>query len=398
MNFIAFLRLALSAVALVPLLSTDADAFIRMPTWDDEMVDQSDLIVIAHLKENKFETARDLQNPQPDRKMFFTILVVSKVLKGSAPLGDVRVCLHDPNYPTVLDKSAPFAIVPVSAGEHPAPSAAIGIAAIMGTIWAISTDDIRQDHIWFFSSHIPVQYHSAYTPAYIGVEPPGLWFPEGIQPVKLIPYYQAIMKGDANAVAAYDDQKGNWWSRRVQFASQRLAVKQAVLDPDPNSRCDKLLKIYMTDGVFSPSGTLAIKGIMDCGKLGAAKLVPVFQDPQNHAFDRRSILTAWQQAGYKEATPVIIKWLQDEDRWWATLTPKDQHWAMEVGQKGGSPYNDPRAASFRNIYCSVQALGSFQGTEAKSLVKQIGDRWRSIDPNVEQNNLTNLCDEEFSSH
>ena len=130
-------------------------------------------------------------------------------------------------------------------------------------------------------AYAPPQFH---TDAIAG--PPGLWFPEGIQPVKLVPYFQAIMKGDANAVAAYDDEKSDWWSRRVQFASERIAAKQALLEHDPSARCDELLEIYTTDGPFSPAGILALKEIMDCGKLGASKLVPLFVKADDHAFDR----------------------------------------------------------------------------------------------------------------
>jgi len=377
---------ALVAIALGPLLPSNADAFIRAPMWDDDLVDQSDLIVIAHLKENRFETAKDLQNPQPNRKMFFTTLVISKILKGSTSLGELRVCLHDPNYPTVLG-GAP-AIVPPEAGEHPDPSAAIGVAAIVGTIFTVSTDDIRQDHLWFLRSQAPTQYHSADTPGQ-----PGLWFPEGIQPAKLVPYYQAIMNGDAKAVAAYDDKKGDWWSRRVRFASERLAAKQTLLENDPSARCDELLRIYTTDGAFSPPGILALKEIMECGKLGASKLIPLFVKADDHTFDRRSILQAWQAAGYKEAEPFILLWLRGEEDWWETKTTADMVFGAKDGQKGGDPYNDPRAVSFRNIFCSIEALGNYRAGEAREVIQRVRDHWKAAAPFDSNNDLLKTCDD-----
>jgi hypothetical protein len=66
----------------------------------------------------------------------------------------------------------PLAIVPPQAGEYPDASAEIGVAAIMGTIWATTTDDIRHDHIWFLRSHAPPQFRTADIAG-----PPGLWFP-----------------------------------------------------------------------------------------------------------------------------------------------------------------------------------------------------------------------------
>jgi len=385
-GFAVVFRRALIALALAPLLLTDAAAFIRAPMWDDDLVDQSDLIVIAHLKENRFEIEKDPQDPEFAQKVFFTTIVVSQVLKGTATPGDLRVGLHDPNYPTVL--GGPFALVPAQAGEHPDPSAAIGVAAIVGTIMVMTTDDIRHDQIWFLRSHAPPRYPSA---AVAG--PPGLWFPEGIQPVKLIPYYQAIIKGDAKAVAAFDDKKDDWWSTRVRFASERISAKQTLIERDPSARCDELLKIYTTDGAFSPPGILALKEIMDCGKLGASKLIPLFVNADDHAFDRRSILQAWQGAGYKEATPFILSWLRAEEDWWETKTTAD----MVFGSKAGAPYNDPRAVSFRNIFCSIEALGGFRGEEARNVVQRIRNHWKAAAPFDTNNDLLKTCDDALAA-
>jgi hypothetical protein len=384
MNSIASLRSVLGAIVLAPFLSTGAIAFIRAPMWDDVLVDQSDLIVIAHLKENQFEMANDPENPQPDRKMFYTTLVVSKVLKGSAPLGDLRVGLHDPNYPTVL--GGPLAIVPSPAGEHPDASAAIGIAAIVGTIFATSTDDVRQDHLWFLRTHATTDYHY---PNSAGS--PGLWFPEGVQPLKLEPYYQAIFAGDADAVGAFADaDPKSWWSHRVHFCQAALEVKNAATIPDLNARCDELLAIYVREGPFTPAGELALKDVMDCGPSGEAKLASTFLDSQNHDLDRRSILTAWQQTNYAGATPAIIKWLRDEDAWWNTKMIADKIWACHEGQRGG---DDPRGTSFRNIYCSVENLAGSQNAEAQLLVIQIREHWKAAAPFDSNNDFLKVCDD-----
>jgi len=377
-------------IALLLLLSENAGAFMRELMWDDDLVDQSDLIVIAHLKENRFEIVKDLQDPKYDRKVFFTTLVVSQVLRGSASLGDLRVGLHYPNYPTVLGD--PMDIVPPQAGERPDPVAEVGVAAIMGTIWATTTDDIRHDQIWFLRTHAPPQFRAADIAG-----PPGLWFPEGVQPVNLVPYYQAIMNGEAKAVSAYDDEKGDWWSRRVRFASERLAVKQTLLEPDPGARCDKLLNIYTTDGPFSPPGILALKEIMACGKLGASRLIPLFVKADDHAFDRRSILQAWSAAGYKEAAPFILSWLRVEEDWWEKKTTADMVFGAKDGQKGGAPYNDPRAVSFRNIYCSVQALGDFRTEEAKEVIQHIRDHWKAAAPFDSNNDPLKTCDDALTN-
>lgn len=391
MNASALLRLSMVALALLLLFPTSGAAFIRMPTWDDVLVDKSELIVIAHLKENRFEIAKDPLSSQPDRKVFFTTLVVTQVLKGSAAAGDLRVGLHDPTYPTVLTKGPVF--VPPQAGEHPDASAAVGVAAIMGTIFAVSTDDVRQDHIWFLSTVPPYPLRAADV-----AKEPGLWFPEGVQPVKLVPFYQAIMAGDADAVAAFADaDPKSWWSHRVDFCQANLRVKEAAAIPDANARCDALLALFTQGNPYTPAGATALKDIMACGDLGAAKLVPVFEDAQNHELDRRAILNAWQQAGYKGAPPAIVRWLRNEDVWWSTKSVADMSFGAKDGQKGGDPYNDPRAVSFRNIYCSIEALGGNHNPEAALLVLQIRGRWQAAAPFDSNNDLLKACDDALAA-
>lgn len=388
MNLLASLRLALVGLVFALLFSTSAAAFIRMPTWDDVLVDQSDLIVIAHLKENRFEIVKDPQDSEYDHKVCFTTLVVSQVLKGLASPGDLHVGLHDPNYPTVL--GGPLAIVPAPAGEHPDASAAIGVAAVMGTIWATTTEDIRHDQIWFLRTHAPPRYSSA---SIAGL--PGLWFPEGVQPVKLEPYYQAILAGDADAVGAFGDaDPKSWWSRRVHFCQAALEVKNAATIPDLDARCDALLAIYVKEGPYTPAGELALKDVMNCGTAGEAKLVPIFLDSQNHDLDRRSILTAWQQSKYADATPPIIKWLREEDAWWNTQMLADKIWASHDGQRGG---DDPRGTSFRNIYCSVEELAGSRSPEAQLLIILIREHWKAAAPFDSNNDFLKACDEAIAA-
>lgn len=385
MKFPNLFRVALVAIALGPLLSTKASAFIRAVMWDDALVDQSDLIVIAHLKENRFEIGKDSQGRASGRKVFFTTLVVGQILKGSAALGDLRVGLHDPNYPTVL--GGPEAIVPEQATEHPDPAAEIGVAAIMGTVWATTTDDIRRDHIWFLRTEPPPQLRSSDIAG-----PPGLWFPEGVQPVKLGSYYQAIIKVDAKAVAAFDDQKGEWWSRRVRFASKSVAARQALLESDLGARCDELVKIYRSESPFSPPGILALKEIMDCGTIGAVKLIPLFVKTDDHTLDRRSILQAWQQSGYTGAAPDILTWLRNEETWWETKTKADMVFGANEGQKGGDAYNDPRAVSFRNIICSIDSLRDFHTDEARTVIERVRNHWKAAASFASNNELLRACD------
>ena len=389
-GFAVIFRQAMIALVLGSFFSSHADAALRRLIEDDELIDGSDLIVIAHLKENRFETVKDQDfPPEYDRKIYFTTLVVSQIVKGSGSLGDLRVGLHDPNYPTVL--GGPRAIVPETAGDHPDPSAAIGVAAIMGTIWAVTTDDIRQDHIWFLRSHLPPQNGAA---AVAG--PPALWAPEGIQPTKLVPYYQAIMKGDAKAVAAFDDQKDDRWSDRVRDTSQTIAAKQALIEHDPSARCDELIKVYTAYSGYNTGKMMALHGIIDCGKLGASRLVPLFVNADTHSPDRIDILQAWGGTDYKEAAPLILSWLREETDWWnKNYKTADRQFATHEGMTGG--YNDPRVISYRIIDSSIRVLGSLHFVEAVPVITEVKRDWTPAGPFLSNIDPVKTCDDALTA-
>jgi hypothetical protein len=67
------------------------------------------------------------------------------------------------------------------------------------------------------------------------------------------------------------------------------------------------------------------------------------------------------------------------------------------GQKGGDPYNDPRAVSFRNIFCSIEALANFRAKEGKAVITLIRDHWKAAAPFDSNNDLLKTCDDALAS-
>ena len=92
-----------------------------------------------------------------------------------------------------------------------------------------------------------------------------------------------------------------------------------------------------------------------------------------------------------------MKWLQDEDAWWSTQTTADMVFGSKDGQRGGDPYNDPRAVSFRNIFCSIEAIGNYRTPETKAIVERIREHWKAASPFDSNNDPIKCCDDTLAA-
>jgi hypothetical protein len=372
--------------------TAEANAATRRIIWDDELVKDSDFIVIAHLKDNHFQAVTHKESRSYEVTEYSTTLVVTKVLKGQMRPGDLSVIIHHGLRPVVLKENPSIEeqYNPRPADQNTDMRAAIAIQDNGQTLFPNPiSDDVRSDHLWFLriKSRAPAYYEEI-------TDKPGLWTPEGIQPAKLEPYYRTILAGDADAVGAYAGGDPNsFWSRRVHFCQAVLQIDEAAKISDPNARCNSLLAIYVKEGPYTPAGDLALKDVLACGSLGAAKLIPLFKNPPTADFERGTILSAWWKTGFQESVPIIIDWLSKEDQRWTKWTKADQIYASREGPKGGEPYHDPRSVSFRNMYSAIEVLDDFHATESKPLIQRIRNRWAPAAPFLPNNDFLKRCDD-----
>jgi len=383
--------------ALVLAVSThSASAWLRLFAPDDELVQQSDAIVVGHV-EASFTPVEipsgNLRSIVPSTFHFMeyrTTLVITKTLAGKIQVGPTPLIIHYGIKPVVLktNPSIQDTFNPPAADQNTGPAIPVGIYdSATSCIGGPPSDDIRKDHIWFLR---------AKGQSVGGVEEdtssPGIWSPQDVQPLDRKPCYVAIIAGDIDALTPFT-LGDSYPAKEAVITQDRMKVMRIAKISDPSARCDQLLPFYIKGAPYSNAGQLAFDQIIACGSLGAAKLIPLFQNPPNPNFELGTILSGWRKANFKESVPLIIDWLTKEDQRWSSRTRDDQIYASREGPKGGEPYHDPRSVSFRNMYSAIEVLDDFHATESKALIQRIRDRWAGAAPFLPNNDFLKTCDD-----
>lgn len=355
---------------------------------DYEVADRSDFIVVGHLKDNKLQLVQHQESSGYKSWEHNTTLVITQVLKGSFGTGECPIVIHYGLQPVILKDHPSFIdnLNPPSADDNHDPNASIGLNWVLtDDIGGPTSMDIRQDQIWFLRFTTP--YHGAQS-----TDRPGIWFPQDVQPLSLKMYFTAILSGDPAALTEFT-ARDSPLRERAQENQSHLRINQIARIPDASQRCDQLLPIFLTEKPHTFTSQFAFDQIIACGSIGAAKLAPIYQNPKYSDLNEM-ILSGWEQDKYVDGLPFIVDWLRKEDQWWANQNMKDGIQAVAESWRGGRPYNDPHAISYRNIRHTIMVLSSLHGAEGKAVVEQIEKRWKAVDPN---NELVKVCDDALAS-
>jgi hypothetical protein len=365
-------------------------AWIRGYAHDDELVQRSDSIVIGHI-EGGF-TQFEYPSKHSDGYHYWeyrTTLFVTQTISGKVHVGPTPLVIHYGIKPVILktNPSLQDTFNPPAADQNTDSNTPVGIYDAATTIVGMPPgDNIRKDHVWLLRTSAG---------SIGGVEEdtsaPGIWSPQDVQSLDRKSYYEAVLSGNIDAITPFTVGDSDV-VKQARNTVSRLAVEKISQIPDLSKRCDQLLPFFLKK---APASNLAFEEIIACGSVGAAKLIPTFEN--SPGTDKTQILIGWKNAEFKGSVPLIIEWLTKEDRWWGTLTKDDQIFASREGPKGGAPYNDPRSVSFRNICCSIEALGNFRAKESKALILQIRNRWQAAAPFDPNNDFLKVCDDALAS-
>jgi hypothetical protein len=370
-----------------------ADAWVRPYASDDELASRSDSIVVGHLTgtiEKVAFASEKMPNGQDfELDVYRARLAISAVITGSQPLGETPLIIHYGlrpvalvSHPSFADQLNPPAVAP---GDSTSP---VGIFDSATTaLGGPPSDDIRKDHLWFLR-------RNARGPSG-RPEPsdaPGIASPDDVQSLSEREYYEALVQGASEGLQPFID-RAPWRLEQMKTAQARLKIMEICRNPDLSARADALLPIW-EKGDFSGVSQLALDKIFACGPVGAAKLLPEFEQGGGVPA-RRFVLTGLTKMGYKPAIPILIDFLARQVEWWKTRTFADREFAARDGQRGGAPYQDPRAVSFRDMYCVIEALESFNAKEALPVISASRNQWKSVkfDSN---NDLLGVCDSALS--
>ncbi len=89
----------------IVLADGNGNAGTRRNIWDAELVKDSDFIVMAHLKDNHFQTVKHNESSSYEVTEYTTTLVATKILKGDISPGELSIIIHHGLVPVVLKKS-----------------------------------------------------------------------------------------------------------------------------------------------------------------------------------------------------------------------------------------------------------------------------------------------------
>jgi hypothetical protein len=392
-----------AAVVLLMVLFVEGHAWALWPApiYDDELVQRSDAIVIGHV-EASFTAFGPLEKnavqmglPADFRYLQYrTLLIVTKILVGKIGLGPTPLIIHYGLRPVVLKTQPTLAdeFNPPAADSNTRPQTPVGIFDSTSDVIGIPpSDDIRKDHIWLLhtqgSSHGGIKEDTS---------APGIWSPDDVQPIDRKAYYLAVISDDPEALTPYT-LGDSWQAHQARMCQGRLEVQHFAKIADPELRADALVTFMASEEPFSSPAQLAMTKLEAMGPVGLQKLVPLFQNA-DHAYDRRAILQAWSRGRYQPAVPVLIDWLRSESQWWSQQSPKDMIWSFQEGQKGGTDFDDPRAASNRNVYCAVEALGNQGGAEGKAIIEQTRAQWNDLGVRPPPgNDIVSVCDDALAA-
>ncbi len=324
------------------------------PPHDGDLVQESELIVIAHAKDDSIE---------------HPLLVITETLKGNSPTKEIPLLLRDPGVFMRVAKgwqaNSGLTVWELGSMEHP----------ICG--------DLSQDQIWFLRSNPNA------APTDPNGKLPRVMEPGDIQPVELKPYYLTLLSPDPKKALQNLASTNPKLVERAQGSLDYIDVKRIEKIADLEKRIDLLMPYFLAkDGDPGGMRNEVVSQIEACGALGAKKEVPVFFEIKPAW---RQILTMdfWASSNYKDAIPTVIRLLDQEEQFWAKQDMSDRSWYPNVPGDLTMAKND----SYNKIYCAIRVLISLGGGEpARKAVLMTKQRWNSYDPTA-AHELIRYCDE-----
>lgn len=363
-------RILLFYLVVVLLCPHEAQARLRSTYEDATVVERSELIVVAHLKEGTVRyVPHEMVQSVAKSGEHHAVLVVSEVLKGTLNRKEIPIVIHYGLTPTVggsevrRDEEGELDL-----GIQDPSSGAIEIRDTGNSQYGILpiVQDARKDCLWFLRKRSGTFGEES------GQGNFGILDPEDLRPRAWRDYILAYQTADPEAaIKAYAARHPEGAEGASRYLNH-LEIQRILQITDPGERYDRLLPHYLVSATWNMKSE-AREGIIACGEVAGERLIDVFNDPAHAAF-RRDIILIWRDMAYEESVPLLINLLTKHDQYWATQSLDEGWWNRDVG----SDETRERREKYGEVYYGVSALRKLGSLKAHEILETTRDRWRSI--------------------
>lgn len=348
-----------------------ANAWLRPYFEDEVIVQRSELIAVAHLKENSIQYIPHKSEPLGGNWWEYNAtLVIAEIIKGKSETNEIPITIHyglDPIVGGYVSNNV--FMMNVRGNKKDYPTNLIQIFDTGNSAMSLKpiVEDASKDNIWFLRR----------LGGDLGREPAstnnlGILDPEDVQPLKLRGYFETYLsQNPEDAVKSYVATHPEFAGRAQRFLSH-LEVQRILIIDDPAARFEALLPHYLNHESWDMKSEIR-NGIISCGSIAGEKLIPIFNDPA-HADFRENIILIWRDMNYTNVAPMLIQLLKGHDQFWTEQKLTNNWWNTDVG----SELTEKRRANYGEIYYSVCALRKFHDPQAKEAIELIKKRWEAI--------------------
>jgi hypothetical protein len=339
------------------------------PTYEDAtVVERSELIVVAHLKEGSI---RKISHEKPPNSAasweHHATLVITTVLKGKCDKQEIPLIIH-------------YGLLPLVRGESK--NSAKNVVQILddggSEMGDIPVKDAGEDNLWFLRKRSGIYGREPGTGDY------GIVDPEDLQPLESKPYFLCYLSDNPEAAVKETIRKNPDKAERGKRYLDHLEVQRILKTEDLEKRYDALLPFFLNRTTWNMKEE-ASDGIATCGKAAGERLKAVFTDPKHHNL-RDNIFHLWRDMGYRPIAPFLIDLLIQNDKFWAGQDLKKGWW---------SDQSDPeltrrRQDIYGDVYGAVYTLRSFGDPKAKDALEMTRKRWSAI--NFDNTQIVEECE------